>query len=437
MDWTYGTYAIPLGIAGVAALAVVFRLLQRPYAAGRDALATLGVMSAIWCFGGIMELGVQTLEDKLFWANVQYLGIAWIPLLWLLFALRYASGGRKPGLLTLAALCVIPIITTILVWTNEYHGLMRRDVRLDASGPWVSVAKTYGPWFWVHVAQSYACLAVGAYALWREVTKRPHVLRAQTALLTVALVLPIVGNVIYLAFPRTLVGLDPTPIAFAFSSVLVSIAIVRYGLLDILPAARGAVVDVIADGLLVIDVRKRVVDVNCAAQSILSVSMEDAFGKDISEVLGQAAELAAAKGPQQSAHREIVLGTAEHRRYFDLAASPLHDRRGRHLGTACTLHDTTERKAGEIEREALITELQNALTQVRTLSGLLPICSSCKRIRDDAGYWRQVEEYLSLHSDAEFTHGICPDCLARLYPELAPDGRTPSIGTKDGDSHPN
>jgi AmiR/NasT family two-component response regulator len=62
-------------------------------------------------------------------------------------------------------------------------------------------------------------------------------------------------------------------------------------------------------------------------------------------------------------------------------------------------------------------ELQAALDQVKTLNGLLPICASCKKIRDDSGYWQQVEVYLQQHSQAEFTHGLCPDCLAALYPD--------------------
>jgi len=74
-----------------------------------------------------------------------------------------------------------------------------------------------------------------------------------------------------------------------------------------------------------------------------------------------------------------------------------------------------ERKRTEDEREELIGKLQEALATVRTLSGLLPICSSCKKIRDDQGHWNQLETYLLEHSEAEFTHGSCPDCLKSLY----------------------
>ena len=70
------------------------------------------------------------------------------------------------------------------------------------------------------------------------------------------------------------------------------------------------------------------------------------------------------------------------------------------------------------ERKQLITELQAAIAKVRTLSGLLPICSACKKIRDDKGYWNQIEAYIEEHSDAAFSHGICPECFRRIYPDM-------------------
>jgi PleD family two-component response regulator len=74
-----------------------------------------------------------------------------------------------------------------------------------------------------------------------------------------------------------------------------------------------------------------------------------------------------------------------------------------------------------IERKQMVIDLQEALSQVKILSGLLPICSKCKSIRDDQGYWRQIESYLREHSEAEFSHGICPVCLKEFYPEFCDD----------------
>ncbi len=82
--------------------------------------------------------------------------------------------------------------------------------------------------------------------------------------------------------------------------------------------------------------------------------------------------------------------------------------------------DITDRKQAYEEREVLIGDLQDALTKVKTLSGLLPICSSCKKIRDDEGYWTAVEVYLLERSDAQFSHGLCPHCAHELYPDVFP-----------------
>jgi hypothetical protein len=76
------------------------------------------------------------------------------------------------------------------------------------------------------------------------------------------------------------------------------------------------------------------------------------------------------------------------------------------------------RKQVERENQCLIDELQGALSEVKTLRGFLPICASCKKIRDDQGYWQQIEKYISDHSEAVFSHGACPECFARLYPEF-------------------
>ncbi|NCC53014.1 MAG: hypothetical protein EOM20_17625 [Spartobacteria bacterium] len=83
--------------------------------------------------------------------------------------------------------------------------------------------------------------------------------------------------------------------------------------------------------------------------------------------------------------------------------------------------DITERVNAEDERQKTIQELQSALQEVKTLRGIVPICIQCKKIRDDKGYWEHVESYVAHHTEAQFSHGICPDCRKKLYPELCDD----------------
>jgi PAS domain S-box-containing protein len=99
-----------------------------------------------------------------------------------------------------------------------------------------------------------------------------------------------------------------------------------------------------------------------------------------------------------------------------LNATAIRDQAGNFLMSRATMHDITERKRSDEERERLILELRSALSKVKTLHGLLPICASCKKIRSDKGYWEHIEIYIKAHSDVDFSHGICPDCAKKLYP---------------------
>ncbi len=81
--------------------------------------------------------------------------------------------------------------------------------------------------------------------------------------------------------------------------------------------------------------------------------------------------------------------------------------------------DITQRKKNEEEREKLIKELRQALEEIKTLQGIVPICSKCKKIRNDTGFWEQVDVYVEKHSGAQFSHGLCPDCIHVMYPDLA------------------
>ena len=115
---------------------------------------------------------------------------------------------------------------------------------------------------------------------------------------------------------------------------------------------------------------------------------------------------------------EMVMPVAGGTSCFEITASPLRDATGGIVAGIIVARNIDRRKKLEREREDLIRDLQEALANIKTLSGLLPICASCKKIRDDTGYWNQIETYIKKHSDATFTHGICPECMKKLYPDV-------------------
>jgi PAS domain S-box-containing protein len=102
----------------------------------------------------------------------------------------------------------------------------------------------------------------------------------------------------------------------------------------------------------------------------------------------------------------------------EVASSNVTNSRDSIVGKMVSFVDITGRKQLEQERENIIQKLQDALEKVKTLSGLLPICSACKKIRDDKGYWNEVDSYIHSHSGINFTHSICPECSKRLYPKI-------------------
>ncbi|HRS52835.1 MAG TPA: PAS domain-containing protein [Candidatus Marinimicrobia bacterium] len=102
---------------------------------------------------------------------------------------------------------------------------------------------------------------------------------------------------------------------------------------------------------------------------------------------------------------------------------PLRDQDGNIIGLVGISREINEIKQAEEQREKIIAELQEALDKIKTLKGLIPICASCKKIRDDQGYWNSVESYIKDHAEVEFTHGICPDCMKKLYPNYCKDDK--------------
>ena len=175
------------------------------------------------------------------------------------------------------------------------------------------------------------------------------------------------------------------------------------------------------DGILILDAETaQISDVNPFLLEMLGYSYEDFLGEKLWE-MGAIRDIEASKAAF------LELQDKGYVRYEDL---PLRTRDGRFIDVEfvsnvytvnhkkviqCNIRDISLRKRIEEERRKLIYDLQDALTKIKRLRGLLPICASCKKIRDDKGYWNELEAYISENSEAEITHGFCPDCLKELY----------------------
>ncbi len=179
------------------------------------------------------------------------------------------------------------------------------------------------------------------------------------------------------------------------------------------------------------DAAGRFVYVNGPLARRFESQVEDWLGRTDAEVIGQESaanvvehDLTVLNDEATVIAEEIVPTPDGRTRYWQSYKFLLHDDQGNKQVGGLSF-DITARKAAEQERERLVSELREALAEVKTLSGFLPICASCKNIRTDSGYWQQIEFYLSEHADVEFTHGICPECVTKLYPEFAARQRRP------------
>lgn len=158
---------------------------------------------------------------------------------------------------------------------------------------------------------------------------------------------------------------------------------------------------------------------------IMSWAEDGYLGRTDADIVGgeEGARLTAVKqGVLQSGagtRVETIVTFRGEAHYFDLTIEPLRDVHGEILGITCAAVDITQVRQGAEERERLIRELQDALAQVKVLTGLLPICANCKKIRNEAGQWNSVEKYIRDHTGVDFTHGICPECARSLYPEFS------------------
>ncbi|MBK8475944.1 MAG: PAS domain-containing protein [Opitutaceae bacterium] len=186
-------------------------------------------------------------------------------------------------------------------------------------------------------------------------------------------------------------------------------------------ATAHAFIDSIPETALLLDPEGLVLLANPTSAGRLGFTLAGLVGSDIFSHMPE--DLAA----QRRAHLATVVRTGrplafdEQRsnRSLHTQLTPVLDASGQVSAIAALSFDITERQHMEEQLRRSIAELERALSEVKTLSGLLPICAGCKKIRDDKGYWNHVEQYLRQHTQAEFSHGLCPDCIRRLYPEYA------------------
>lgn len=349
MYWQDNPYSIPLIIVAAISVVLAYIAWRHRSAPGARPLAVLMLAVGGWACAYALSLAGSTLSAQLFWANVTYLGIVLVPAAWLLLALEYTGHERWLTRRKLALLGIMPLLTILVVWTDSMHHFFRSAASLDSGGQFAVLDVRLGPAFWVHTAYSYLLLGLGSFLLIRGVIGSPHLYRGQAATMLTGALIPWVGNAFYLAGGNLLRALDLTPFAFVLTGAVISIGLFRFRLLDIVPVARKNLIESMSDGVMVLDAKYRIVDINPAACQIIGLTAREVVGQLAGQVLTQHPDLVERYRDVTATHAEVALGRGDAQRYFDLRISPLHDRAGRLTGRLIVLRDITERTHAEQE----------------------------------------------------------------------------------------
>lgn len=369
-------YTIPLLIAAALAVAMAAYALWRGRARGSGSFAALMVAVAVWSSGYALEIAGAAYETKVFWARVQWLGIAAIPPLFLVFTLAFSGvvtriAPRWAGLLALE-----PVVTLALVWTPGQSAWIWSDIQMDRSLGFGMLQFEYGAWFGVHAVYSYLLLLVSTVLLIQAVTTLTGLGRRQGGVLLVGVMAPWAANLLYLSGRQPFPMLDLTPFAFTLTGLALMWALGRQQLLRVVPIAHRTIVEGMRDGVLALDEYNRVVEANRAALELLGLEDRSVLGVDAEEVLGQhPSMLTCLHGGED--HRRVELRVDGELRHYELDVTPLQDEAGEDLGRLMVFHDFTEtaraeaelaraREAAEAASEAKSRFLANVSHEIRT-----------------------------------------------------------------------
>ncbi len=338
-----------LALSGATTLALAgyaWRLRTEP---GATAFAALMVSVTVWT--GCYLAGLLTLHPRgrLFWEASTWFGIVTIPVFFFAFALQYTGHDEVLTPRTLAALSVVPVVSIVMAWTNQWHHLLWQQNQVVVVDRIALASQTFGPWFWVNLVYSYALIAVGSFLLVRLAVVSDYLYADQSVLLGVGILAPLAGNAASIFGYAPLPGFDLTPYAFTVTGLAFGAALFRSQLFELVPATRllgrSAAIRDLEDGVVIVDSGRRIVYLNPAAASVFDVEQSAALGEPVRSLL----DPDALDFDAVDALAEVDHGG----RTYEVRTSPIADRQDRRLGHTLLVTDVTNRKRREqaLERQ--------------------------------------------------------------------------------------
>lgn len=314
----------------------------------------------VWSVAYVFEVSLPTQPLKYIALKAEYLGIPFISLAVFTFAMVFTGRNKWLRRDHFALLSIIPMITFALAHTNQWHGLLWSAVEMPAGGALGALVLGHGGWYNINVYYSYGLLVATAL-LFLDVAIRGHRLyRTQAIIMLAGMLLSWSGNVAYVFDLLPGPNQDWTPLTFTLGAVALAIGFSRYKLVDVLPIAYGSVFAAMSDGVVVTDLRGRIVEMNPAAEHIYQKTSDELIGNPIQPLLPAWVDWRTdATGTFQINH-EISLGKNAAKRTYSLRIAPILGQRGRPTGQIVLLSDITVQKKAQAQVVLQIVALEAA-----------------------------------------------------------------------------
>ncbi|HTX93075.1 MAG TPA: histidine kinase N-terminal 7TM domain-containing protein [Anaerolineales bacterium] len=359
MTVAFSIYIIFLAAGIIISAFMVTRLWAIRKTAGAYQLVWAIFCVTVWSFGYIFEIASESSFYKIAWMKVEYIGIPFISLAIFSFTLIYSGRGQWLTRTRLGLLAIIPTVTFLLAATNEFHHLLWSTIAMPSPlfGP---VAVGHGAWYNVNVAYSYGLVLLATYFLISLAASGHNLYRSQAIIMITGMVIPWIGNFIYMVGLNPVPTLDWTPLAFTLTLVAFEIGFARFGLMDILPIAQSSAFNAMRDGIIVVDGRGRIVEINPSGQNIFQQRADQMIGKHVQEIFPEWTSWSSETATAFETSQEFVYGDAPAQRTFNLRNTPIMDRRGRITGHMAILTDITDQKFAQAQMRLQATALEAA-----------------------------------------------------------------------------
>tara|TARA_R110002020_G_scaffold118729_1_gene271229 strand:- start:1856 stop:3622 length:1767 start_codon:yes stop_codon:yes gene_type:complete len=344
MEFVFNHFSIILLLSGLLVGGLSLYITFKVEGAIRWIALTM-LSAAIWGFFYGMELSVSTIEAMTFFIKIEYLGIAPIGMFWLIFSLKYTSYKSKYSSFLILMLFIIPVLTYILLLTNEHHHLYYKSISLDNDGPFPTAKIVIGPWYYINLAYTYFTFLVGNVIIWKRLRYSNQLFKTQTWLMLLGGLFPLLFNFLYQTHIfRPFDIIDLTPFSFLLTYLILGFAILKYQLFNIKPIARNKVMEAITRGVLVLDSKSKIVDLNPAFISFNIVSKKIKIASKAEKVFHNHPEILQLITNSGADVIESTFMIGDSRKVFQVETIPLLDKKLRSNGLVLLFEDITNQK---------------------------------------------------------------------------------------------